>query len=132
MMALLLRKAGILLVMVFALTASQYQPISEGNVLWINQISNGDFVLVTHATDDYYGNNFVKVTYMNEEEGYSTLSNLLPGDPTSFSISGCGHYIVIAATFKDDKTVYTSQVEIPGVLSCSITNSVYIPIVTGE
>lgn len=129
MKAFILHKAGILLLMVYALTASQYQPISDGNVLWINQISNGDYVLVTHAVDDYYHYNYVKVTYMDKEEGYITLSNLLPGVPTSFTISGCGHYIVIAATFEDDKEVYTSQTEIPGVLPCSISNPTYIPIV---
>lgn len=132
MKVFILHKASILLLMMYALTASQYQPVSEGNVLWLNQIANGDFVLVTHTIDDYYGYNYVKVTFMDKEEGYTTLSNLLPGDPISFTISGCGHYIVIAATFINEKTVYTSQVEIPGILSCSITNPTYIPIVIGE
>jgi predicted pyridoxine 5'-phosphate oxidase superfamily flavin-nucleotide-binding protein len=124
--------ANVLLLMAFTLTASQYKPISEGTVLWMNQMVNGDYVLVTHTTDDFYTYNFVKVTFMDKEEGYTTLSNLLPGTPTSFTISGCGHYIVIAATIKDDKTVYTSQVEIPGTLVCNITNPTYIPIVIGE
>lgn len=132
MKAFILHKAGVLLLMMYALTASQYQPITDGNVLWINQLASGDFVVITHAMDDYYNHNYVKVTYMDKEEGYTTLSNLLPGDPTSFTISGCGHFIVIAATFKEDKDVYTSQVVIPGMLGCSNLNPTYIPIVSGE
>lgn len=132
MKAFILHKASVLVLMMYALTASQYQPISDGNVLWLNQLASGDFVVITHAIDDYYNHNYVKVTYMDKEEGYTTLSTMLPGTPTSFTISGCGHYIVVAATFNEDKDVYTSQVEIPGMLPCSNLNSIYIPIVSGE
>ncbi len=117
-------KAIVLLLMMVMLSSSGFQPISNGQILWLNENSNGEYVLITY-TDMPYDN--VKLSYYYNESIYSSQDMLL-GKPDSFSVSGCGHHIAVAASVSG--TVYVNRIVVPINVACGDNKTtVYIPII---
>ncbi len=117
-------KALIVLFMLSVLTSSNFQPVSEGKVLWMNVNANGDFVSVSHEFDTYH---YLRIAYGNED-AVSTEREMMPGVPSSINIAMCANQLLAAIEIEGSESIYYYMKELSVRMGCDIPD-VYIPIV---
>ncbi len=113
-----------LLLAVTMLTSLGFQPVSEGKTLWLSTDSSGRYLLLAYEDTGIY--DYLVITE-GTEEGSTTQSDMLPGKPMGFSISGCGHFVTVAV--ETVTTIYVEKIETVVSIPCGISNTVYIPII---
>lgn len=103
-----------------------YQPVSNGQVLWLASMASGNVVMVSYQQDGPY---HYAVVAVGDQERWSTQRDMLPGMPTAFTVSGAGYFVTIAVQVDGTDTVYVFQQQVPVLISAALPSTVYVPIV---